>query len=146
MKLSVLRLVIVFGLFFIGGALSGITGSYLYIRHRLKQAFHLSPDLPGYADKVAGRLQGEWVRDLNLDASQAEMVHGELNTTAHDIKLLRVATVSRFEELCRDALKRIESKLPDEKKKRFHALAEGLSKRWDIPFDSEQRDGPTDKR
>jgi hypothetical protein len=145
MKLSVLRLVIVFGLFFIGGAFFGITGSYLYIRHRLKQAFHLSPELPGYADKVAARLQSQWVRDLNLDASQAEMVHEELNTTAHDLKLLRVTTVTRFEELCRDALKRIESKLPEEKKKPFHALAEGLSKRWDIPLDS-VRDGPTDKR
>jgi hypothetical protein len=139
MKLPVFRLAIVFGLIFLGGTLCGVTGSYFFIRHRLKQAFHASPALPGYADKVATRLQNKWVRELGLDASQAEMVHGELATTAHDIKQLRFTTVSRFEELCREALKRIESKLPEEKRNRFHALAEAASKHWDIPLDSPQK-------
>jgi hypothetical protein len=133
MRLAFLRLVIVVGLIFLGGALCGVTGSYLYVRHRLKVAFHASPDVPGYADKVAARLQNEWVRKLNLDASQAEMVQHELVTTALEIKQLRFATVNRFEELCRDALKRIESNLPEDKRARFHALAEAESKRWDVP-------------
>jgi hypothetical protein len=136
MRLAVLRVGIVVALIFLGGALCGVTGSYLYVRHRLKQAFHASPELPGYADKVAARLQSEWVRRLNLDTSQAEMVHRELATTAHDIKVLRFTTVNRFEELCRETLKRVESNLPEEKRSQFHALAEAESKRWDTPVDS----------
>jgi hypothetical protein len=137
MRLPVLRIAIVLGLVFVAGALCGVTGSYLYVRYRLKQAFHASPDRPGYADKIAARLQNNWTRELGLDSSQAEMLHSELSATAHDIKVLRVTTVSRFEELCRDSLKRIESKLPEEKRAHFHALAEAASKRWDIKLDQQ---------
>jgi hypothetical protein len=136
MKLAVLRVATVLGLIFIGGALCGVTGSYFYVRHRLKQAFHASPDLPGYADKVAARLQNEWVRGLNLDPAEAEMLHRELTTTAHEIKVLRFTTVSRFEELCRETVQRIETNLPEEKRSRFRALAEAESKRWDTPLQS----------
>jgi hypothetical protein len=129
------RIAMVLVLIFIGGTLFGITGSYFFIRHRLQQAFHASPDLPGYADKIAARLQKDWTRDLDLDSSQAEILHGELFTTAHEIKVLRITTVSRFEEICRDSLKRIESNLPEEKRSQFHALAEAASKRWDIKLD-----------
>jgi hypothetical protein len=122
------RVVIVIGLIFIGGAIFGVTGTYFFVRHRLKQTLHVSPDLPGYADKVAARLQTEWVRELNLDDSQAEMVHHELATTAHEIKVLRFTTVNRFEDLCREALQRIETNLPEDKRARFHALAERDSK------------------
>jgi hypothetical protein len=131
MRLAVLRLAIVFGLIFIGGAICGVTGSYFYVRHRMKQALHASPDLPGYADKVAARLQTKWVRELNLDPSQTEMVHNELATTAHEIKVLRLTTVTRFEDLCRETLKRIESNLPEDKRAQFHALADAESKRWE---------------
>jgi hypothetical protein len=39
-------------------------------------------------------------------------------------------TVNRFEDLCRETLQRIEANLPEEKRARFHALAEAESKRW----------------
>jgi hypothetical protein len=91
---------------------------------------NVSPDLPGYGDKVATRLQTDWVRELNLNDSQAEMLHHELVITAHEIKVLRFTTVNRFEELCRETLHRIEANLPEEKRARFHALAETESKRW----------------
>jgi Sigma-70 region 2 len=52
-----------------------------------------------------------------------------LTTTAHEIKVLRYTTVNRFEELCQETLKRIEANLPEEKRTRFHALAERASKR-----------------
>jgi hypothetical protein len=123
------RVSIVIGLIFIGGAIFGVTGTYFFVRHRLKQTLHVSPDLPGYADKVATRLQTEWVRQLNLTDSEAEMLHHELSTTAHEIKVLRYTTVNRFEELCQESLKRIEANLPEEKRTRFHALAERESKR-----------------
>jgi hypothetical protein len=135
MRLPVFRISLVLGLVFVGGTLFGITGSYFFIRHRLQQAFHASPDLPGYADKIAARLEKDWTRDLGLDSSQAELLHGELFTTAHEFKVLRVTTVNRFEEIWRDSLKRIESKLPEEKRSHFHALAEAASKRWDIKLD-----------
>jgi hypothetical protein len=118
------RVAIVIGLIFIGGAIFGVTGTYFFVRHRLKQTLHVSPDLPGYADKIATKLQTEWVRELNLNDSQAEMVHHELATTAHEIKVLRFTTVNRFEDLCRETLQRIETNLPEEKRARFHALAE----------------------
>jgi hypothetical protein len=118
------RLAIVIGLIFIGGAIFGVTGTYFFVRHRLKQTLHVSPDLPGYADKVATRLQTEWVRELNLNDPQAEMVHHELATTAHEIKVLRFTTVNRFEDLCRETLQRIEANLPEDKRARFHTLAE----------------------
>lgn len=124
------RVAIVIGLIFIGGAIFGVTGTYFFVRHRLKQTLHVSPDLPGYADKVATRLQTDWVRQLNLNDSQAEMLHHELVTTAHEIKVLRFTTVNRFEELCRETVHRIEANLPEEKRARFHALAEAESKRW----------------
>jgi hypothetical protein len=136
MRLVVFRVALVTGLIFIGGAIFGVTGTYFYVRHRLKQTLHVSPDLPGYADKLATRLQAEWVRELNLNDSQAEMLHHELTTTAHEIKVLRYTTVSRFEELCRETLKRIEADLPEEKRTRFHALAESELKRWNTPLDS----------
>src|ERR1700685_713381 len=123
------RLAIVIGLIFIGGAIFGVTGTYFFVRHRLKQTLHVSPDLPGYADKVATRLQTEWVRELNLDDTQAEMMHHELVTTAHEIKVLRFTTVNRFEDLCRETLQRIEANLPEDKRARFHALAERDYKR-----------------
>jgi hypothetical protein len=72
------RVAIVISLIFVGGAIFGVTGTYFFVRHRLKQTLHVSPDLPGYADKVAAKLQAEWVRELNLDDTQAEMMHHEL--------------------------------------------------------------------
>jgi hypothetical protein len=123
------RVAIVIGLIFIGGAIFGVTGTYFFVRHRLKQTLHVSPDLPGYADKVAAKLQAEWVRELNLDDTQAEMMHHELVTTAHEIKVLRFTTVNRFEDLCRETLQRIEANLPEDKRARFHALAERDYKR-----------------
>jgi hypothetical protein len=101
----------------------------------LEKAIHAYPDLPGYADQVAARLQSEWGRELNLDASQSEMLRGELSATAHEIKQFRFDTVNRFQEICRNTLTRIESKLPAEKRGRFHAIAEAESKRWDIPLE-----------
>jgi hypothetical protein len=124
------RVAIVIGLIFMGGAIFGVTGTYFFVRHRLNQTLHVSPDLPGYADKVATRLQTDWVRELNLNDTQAEMLHHELATTAHEIKVLRFTTVNRFEDLCRETLQRIEANLPEEKRARFHALAEAESKRW----------------
>jgi hypothetical protein len=58
-------------------------------------------------------------RELDLDSAQTEMLHDELDSTAHDVKQLRFTMVNRFEELCRDALKRIEAKLPESKRTRF---------------------------
>jgi hypothetical protein len=117
------RVAIVIGLIFIGGTIFGVTGTYFFVRHRLQQTLHVSPDLPGYADKVAAKLQTEWVRELNLDDTQAEMLHHELETTAHEIKVLRFTTVNRFEDLCRETLQRIEASLPEEKRAHFHAIA-----------------------
>jgi hypothetical protein len=124
------RAAIVIGLIFIGGAISGTTGTYFFVQHRLKQTLHVSPDMPGYADQVANRLQSDWVRKLNLNDSDAEMLHHELASTAHEIKVLRFTTVNRFEEICRETLHRIEARLPEDKRSRFHALAESESKRW----------------
>jgi hypothetical protein len=125
-------------LIFILGWLTGALCGSLYVRHRVLDIVQRGPEA------VAGILEQRMTRNLDLDATQKDQIHGFILANLQQRKLLQAQVQPQVQVANRETLKEINSVLrPDQQQKLHENLVEFRQRFGKSPFNP-NADVPTD--
>jgi hypothetical protein len=130
-KVWVAAIVIFFAGIAVGSVITVGIGSRM-----LRNAIRANPTAAGQADRSMVRLHRNIVRELKLDDANSAKIKSELDQTALELKRLRFATVLRARAILREAVNRIATDLPPEKREKFKTMSEQRLRR--VGLDPEQ--------
>ncbi|XHR27242.1 MAG: hypothetical protein ACFUZC_14980 [Chthoniobacteraceae bacterium] len=117
---------------FVLGAGIGVGSTLYYVRSQVRYAMlHPFADR-GRLDRLAARLEANLTRSLDLDAAERRAVHEELAVSVKQARQLRRQNSVESRKLVRDALARIEKRLPADKQAKLRKKAEDRLSRWGL--------------
>jgi len=111
------------GLFFICGLAVGSIVTIRIGQRMLRNAFSAPADAPSPLDRRARRIEGQLKRALDLSPAQAAQVDAAIDQTTREIKVLRVDTGQRLQEVLNRGIAAAAAPLTPGQKARFYALA-----------------------
>ncbi len=106
---------------FVTGIAVGILGTVGFGVRQMRATLH-EPAAHGRFDRALGRVENRLVRELDLDAAQAAMVHRELARSGQELRAQRTETAQRNRRTIAAAVIRIGAELPPEKRAELRRL------------------------
>ena len=125
----------VLALVFSLGAVSGIGGVALVMKHRLREMVRHPQLYQGPGDRAFERIHRDLAKNLDLTPEEAAALRGELEVARDELRELRVALLDDVRGVVRDTLTRMEAHLPEPKREALRRQAAERLEPWGLDPD-----------
>lgn len=125
-----LRTLLLILLIFLFGAVSGLGGGALFMKHRLQGVFRNPDQMNQPGERILARAGNKLKRELKLTEAQHQAVTRELELTHQNLQQIRRDAIGEIRRTIRDNSQRIEDCLPQDKHATLQELLRDQLEPW----------------